>query len=69
MKELNKLTNCQSRNEYAKIISLSLSPFVESGNVNLRSGPVSAILRNLLEILLACDTDEVDVLNQVSMSC
>jgi len=49
--------------------SLALSPFIESGNVNLRSGPVSAILRNLLEILLACDTDEADVLTQVSMGC
>ena len=49
--------------------SLALSLFIESGNVNLRSGPVSTILQNLLEILLACDTDEVDVLTQVSMGC
>ena len=49
--------------------SLTLSLFIESGNVNLRSGPVSTILQNLLEILLACDTDEVDVLTQVSMGC
>ncbi|KAM7434315.1 hypothetical protein ABFA07_015593 [Porites harrisoni] len=45
-------------------IALSAVLSNESGNVNLRSGPVSAILRNLLEILLACDTDEVDVLTQ-----
>lgn len=39
----------------------------ESGNVNLRGGPVSIVLQNLVEILSSCDTTEVDVLPQVGI--
>ncbi|XP_073235471.1 condensin-2 complex subunit G2-like [Porites lutea] len=49
-------------------IALSVVLSNESGNVNLRSGPVSTILQNLLEILLACETDEGDVLTQALLA-
>jgi len=40
----------------------------ESGNVNLRGGPVSIVLNNLLEILSSCETTEVDVLPQALLN-
>ncbi|KAJ7365206.1 Condensin-2 complex subunit G2 [Desmophyllum pertusum] len=36
----------------------------ESGNVNLRGGPVSIVLTNVLQILMSCYNMEVDVLPQ-----
>ena len=68
MKELNKMTTVKVETGMQRY-SFTVSPSIESRNVNLRSGPVSTILRNLLEILLACDTDEVDVLTQVLYGC
>ncbi|PFX30456.1 Condensin-2 complex subunit G2 [Stylophora pistillata] len=40
----------------------------ETGNVAVQSGPVSIVLTNILQILTACDSTEVDVLTQALLT-
>ncbi|XP_027038917.1 condensin-2 complex subunit G2-like [Pocillopora damicornis] len=40
----------------------------ETGNVTVQSGPVSIVLTNVLQILTACDSTEVDVLPQALLT-
>ena len=53
------------RSAWNKIYICVVCLFAETGNVTVQSGPVSIVLTNILQILTACDSTEVDVLPQV----